>query len=103
MATPKPRCPICRKSIDNDHFDHILQPAWASVDEPLAFVIDVQRFYDRASSVARWLGIARQELKTYFPGKEFEIQPARLMLTKEGENSVLLGEAHVATYVVFEK
>ena len=71
-------------------------------NEPVACVIDAQAFYDRGSSKARLLASVRAELKLWFPDKQFEIQPSRFMLTTYGANSVLLGEAHVATYIAFE-
>lgn len=95
-------CPICKKSL-NDRHEHVLQPCNINNVSPLAFIVSLQMYYDNTSAHARLLGLARQELKEFFPGKEFEIQPVRMMLRKDGANGVVLGEAYVATYAVFEK
>lgn len=95
-------CPICKKSLADRH-QHVIQPCNINKDAPLAFTVSLQLYYDNTASHARLLGLARQELKEFFPDKEFEFQPARLMLRKDGENGVLLGEAYVASYAVFEK
>jgi len=70
--------------------------------EPLAFVINVQSYYDSGRSKARALAQARDELRQYFYRFEFEIMPSRSMLTRHKEGSALLGEAHVAEYTVVQ-
>lgn len=94
-------CPICNATM-NDRHEHVIRRVGIHDDGPLAFIISLQSCYDSTSAVARELANARQELKQYFPGKTFEIQPARMMLRKDKENSLVLGEAYVATYVAFE-
>ena len=70
---------------------------------PLALTIDLQERYNSSSGKARALSRALSEMKKYFLGKEFMLLPSRLMVTKEGENSVLHGEAHVAAYIAIER
>ena len=97
----KYECAICKKSTTSPH-RHALEPSNTTWEEPLAFTIDLQGFYDNAPAIARQMGLARWELRTYFPGRNFEIQPQRMMVRNDGGNCVVLGEAYVACYVVFE-
>lgn len=94
-------CPICKATM-MDHHEHVI--AWTRLhdDTPLSFVISLQGYYDNTAAHSRVLALARRELKQYFPGNKFEIQPARMMMRKDSENSIILGEAYVATYVAFE-
>jgi hypothetical protein len=98
-------CTICKRTLHDRH-EHYIQRANSlrglEEGEPLAFCISFQEIYDRTDSKAVLLALARKELKHYYPDKQFEIQPSRLMLTGYGQNSALLGEAHVVSYVVFE-
>lgn len=93
-------CPVCGLNDNLDH--HHLIKVESNRDRPLALVIDIQHVYDHSGAKAQFLAGARAEMKQYFPDKQFEIQPSRMMLRREGENGVLLGEAHVATYIAFE-
>lgn len=98
------QCPVCG-STDKDHMpdnEHGFYPVHKE-GEPVALVLPMQGMYDRAHSKARALAFARAQMKQHYPGKDFEIIPTRFMVTKENENGVLHGEAHVATYIAYEK
>lgn len=99
-------CPICGASIlSNDvqhQHSHALCATYFKEGYPLSFTVSVQSHYNEPSRNAMVLAKARQELKQYFPNRKFEIQPGRLILRKDGENSCIMGEAYVATYLVFE-
>lgn len=101
------KCPTCGSTDvhHNEQDEHFFQVV-SSTDregEPLALLIQCQSFYGSDSSKARYLARARAHMRKYFPTKEFEIQPGRLILRRGYESSVLLGEAHVASYIAYEK
>jgi hypothetical protein len=54
--------------------------------------------HSEGAAIARRLGLARRELKEFFPEKEFEIQPAWLY-----RSGFLAGDGHIGSYAVFEK
>ncbi len=94
-------CPVCGLiSLDYAH-DHLIRVASAP-GNPLGIVIDVQFAYPDSGMKSYTLAHALAELKRFFPGKQFTILPSKMMLTKEGANNVLLGEAHVAEYIAVE-
>lgn len=100
-------CPTCRRVIESnsdDEHDHIIESVNISSDEPLAFVIRLQIFCKNTSAVARKLACARSELKEFFPEREFEIQPARMVMmpTLQKANLPVREELYIATYVAFE-
>lgn len=95
-------CPVCGNT-DKDHSWDSHEIYVTSVpDAPIAGTIDVQRYYLNPGAVARRLAEARADLKKYFPEKKFEIQPARYMLNRDGQNALLYGMAHVICYIFYE-
>ncbi len=100
-------CSICSevfadgRAVADHEGDHTLRRA-SYVCEPLAFVVSTQGCYDSPVQCARVLAYARAELKKHFGNKRFDIQPSRYMLRKDGENSAILGSAHVSQYIVVE-
>ncbi|MBP9669719.1 MAG: hypothetical protein KBE09_05525 [Candidatus Pacebacteria bacterium] len=93
-------CIICKKSLDDRHI-HTIRPTYSEKQMRdgalLSFIVDMSTACDNPSDTAWELAYARKELKEYFPGKTFEIQPARMMLSR-----LTLGQAYVVTYAVFE-
>jgi hypothetical protein len=102
IGTPPHACPICG-STDQSHEarDHLFRIC-SSDGDPVALVANFQGNYNSPDVIARRMALIWADIKRCFPGKEFAIQPARLMLTKEGENGFLLGEAFVAEYIIYE-
>ena len=94
-------CRICgSQDPKHEERDHPFTLAGMGGDQPMAFVIDLQRWYEDGSRKAAIMAFAMMDIKRCFPGKNFTVQPSRFMLTKAGENSV--HESHVASYIVFE-
>lgn len=102
MTDTEQVCAICKKSLTGRH-EHIIESCVINDGAPLSFIIDMQRWYDKPTAHARQLATARAELKEFFPGKEFEIQPVRTMVRSEEKISALVGVSYVATYAVYEK
>ena len=95
-------CSVCGSHDPNhDERDHRFRVV-SDAGAPLALTVDMQRTYDDSASKARQMAVLWADLARCFPDKRFGILPSRLMLTREGENTVLLGEAHVAEYILFE-
>ncbi len=95
-------CPVCGAIASDIYHDHVIRVVSGRGD-PIAIVVDMQPVYDNSHRKARLLALAHAELKKYFPDKSFSpMTPSRLMLTKHGENNVLLGEAYVASYLTVE-
>lgn len=95
-------CDVCGIIPANMHHDHVIRVVSGRGD-PIAIVVDMQAVYNESDRKAQLLAFAHAELKQYFPGKSFApMIPSRMMLTKHGENGVLLGEAYVASYITAE-
>ncbi len=71
--------------------------------EPVAFVLNTQNYYDDSYRKARSLARAFTELKVFHSRLSFETVPSRMELTKEGQNGVMLGEAHIVDYLFIQK
>ncbi len=86
-----------------DHMlTHVLCPA-SYRNEPLAFVVRMQSYYDESSRKARTLAHAYAELKQHHATLNFVTVPSRMELTKDGQNSLMLGDAHVVDYLIVQK
>jgi hypothetical protein len=70
--------------------------------EPVAYVVRTQSFYDSTNGKARALSSAFNELRKWRPNDRFTAVPSRMELTKQGENGVMLGEAHVVDYIIVQ-
>jgi hypothetical protein len=71
----------------------------SSEGEPIALAADFQRSYDSPDVNVRKMAIMWADIKRCFPGKEFNVVPARFMLTKQDDT---IGEAFVAEYLIYQ-
>ncbi len=102
IGKPPHACPICGSTDPNHEArDHLFRVC-SRDDEPVALLANFQRNYDSPSVTAVQMAVMWADIKKCYPGKQFNVLPARLMLTKEGANSFLIGEAFVAEYIIYE-
>ncbi len=100
----KYKCSVCG-STDEKHMQEDEHGFYVSSkpDQPLALTVSVQRFYDEAGAVARFLAFVQAEMAKHFPGKRFApfLPHSQIIVTREG-NSVILGYSHVTRYITYE-
>ena len=100
------KCPTCQEKWDSESHKDFNPHGFVQCNkpgDPFYATIDVQDVYDSSESVARVLAHARAEMRKYFPDKQIEILPHRMMLRNDGSNGLLIGQGFYASYIAFEK
>lgn len=101
-------CGVCGVDCKTDRAlsDHQREHALRTTHRltPNTFIVSCQGFYDQDSAKAQELTRAREELASYREGMEFDFIVSRLEMVKDDRNSpVMLGDAHVAAYLVIPR